>query len=837
MRDTFKKLTGTLAAVLLFGSVAAGCGSAYKPQNLAGNVSGDAVSNGGFVAAKGDYVYFINGSEDYTADNTYGDVVRGALLRIAKTDLQSGNYAKVQTVIPMLFVAQDMNAGIYLYDEYVYFASPTTEKERDGTVSNNYLSFKKAKLNGSSTEKELKENIFRLDDNSVTYRYVKIGETVYCLYVDGTQLYSVNTKSGKTTLLVSGADKYYFDETDPNSGVVYYTMKVTQNIDSVSKYDVKYNQIYAVRADATVVLDADKAAYTAKGTFGEKAYEKKYDFDKAYLEENEDGFKADDFSSYPYVNLGQLVLDGKGASANYKHTMFNQEADKDETPATPHGFTYTVQSYENGGLYFTRSDVNTTSSDAENTVLYYLADSVSTASDWTTIGGNESANLDVVALDNKNASAEAIFLIEEKGGVRNHTYLYADKTENKIYKVSTQAKGASMEGDVAEKFWIVPSATSVTLFKTEGNYLYYYAAGSNGNNLSVVDYTGAKNDYDSPAETDVQYTAQTLLDVDWTSAWYKPEFLDNILFYSNAKSFGSTAYNYIYTVNMNGANDMMTPAEIKAFNEKYEEVNDYIDEFESEHANLHAALQYYFRTGETKAFDEFIAEARAQGYKDHYRYSEYEINEFKAFTSHQVSENADKNDYTAMFGYSATDASAYYGVESYFYNRLSVMDKAHTDAIEAMWRKDFIKPLPDLSEEDNTAKIVWIVVGSVLGACAVAAAITIPLVLNAKKKAKLAAEQEVVTAYKRKIDTTDDKSIDVYADDEVVPVKEEAKEEAPAEEAKEEAPAEEAKEEAPAEEAKEEAPAEEAKEEAPAEEAKEEAPAEEAKEEETGKKE
>ena len=102
MRDTFKKLTGTLAAVLLLGTVA-GCGG-YKPQNLAGNISGDAVSNGGFVAAKGDYVYFINGSEDYTADNTYGDVVRGALMRISKTDLQTGNYDGVQTVVPMLFV-------------------------------------------------------------------------------------------------------------------------------------------------------------------------------------------------------------------------------------------------------------------------------------------------------------------------------------------------------------------------------------------------------------------------------------------------------------------------------------------------------------------------------------------------------------------------------------------------------------------------------------------------------------------------------------------------------------------------------------------------------------
>ena len=45
------------------------------------------------------------------------------------------------------------------------------------------------------------------------------------------------------------------------------------------------------------------------------------------------------------------------------------------------------------------------------------------------------------------------------------------------------------------------------------------------------------------------------------------------------------------------------------------------------------------------------------------------------------------------------------------------------------------------------------------------AAVTIPLVISHKKKAKLAADLEATAVRKPKIDTTDDTSIDVYAVD------------------------------------------------------------------------
>ena len=106
-------------------------------------------------------------------------------------------------------------------------------------------------------------------------------------------------------------------------------------------------------------------------------------------------------------------------------------------------------------------------------------------------------------------------------------------------------------------------------------------------------------------------------------------------------------------------------------------------------------------------------------------------------------------------------------------------NEADAEAVEQSFVDSLRSETVTTEEEDKglpTWAIVLIVVGSVL---VVAAAVTIPLVLNAKKKkAKAEKDEATVNAYKKKIDTTDDKSIDVYADDEAEETAEDAVEEA-----------------------------------------------------------
>ncbi|MFQ7076610.1 MAG: hypothetical protein ACLRSW_00895 [Christensenellaceae bacterium] len=69
MRDKFRKLTSMVAAATLCAAAIsfAGCADSYSIKALPGNIQGEVSSNGGFVVEKGDYIYFINGAEDYTA--------------------------------------------------------------------------------------------------------------------------------------------------------------------------------------------------------------------------------------------------------------------------------------------------------------------------------------------------------------------------------------------------------------------------------------------------------------------------------------------------------------------------------------------------------------------------------------------------------------------------------------------------------------------------------------------------------------------------------------------------------------------------------------------------
>ena len=755
MRKTSKKILSIIAAATVLGAtfsfVACG-GETIKGSKLDGYVSSQnaAVSNGGFAVEKDGFVYFVNGAESYTAANEYGKVVKGALLRVPTADLQKGDFSNVKTVVPMLFVSQNFDSGIYIYGDYVYFATPTTGKNLGGTVENTWVDFKRAKLDGSEV---MSDYYFRLRSNSANYRFVQDETTkvVYCLYEEDSQLKSFNTETKKTTVLVSGAkSSFYFDKKDLTNPNVYYTMAVTYDADSEHPTTASYDQLYCVNAMAEVEkVDASKASYTVKGG-------KTYDFNEKYLKE-QDGFKASDYTTYPYVNLGELVLDGRGSEPETNKISTNFNENTDTTPATPGGYNYTITNSQNGGVYFTRAEVTKTSSDSESVKLYYLSNETAMADDWNVVSGN--AALDVVALNTTNASASALYAVKEDG---THEYFYVSGSA--LYKAN------NVEGE-ANAIVMSYNVGTPTLWKTEGNYLYYYASGTNGNNISRINYTGTVDQY-NPLMNEKEYQPLTVAFVDWNSSWYKPEMFGTALLYSNAQTFGSASYNYIYAAQV-GAE--ATTEAITTLNEEYNKTNDKINEYSSNTA-LQTAMKYYFRTGKTDAFE---------AVKD--LYSEYQVKEFDKFVN-DLGENDEKMDWKE---------------ESAFISSVGFVTKTDAEAIEQGWADTLLK---ETEEEEDSSLPGWaialITAGSVL---IVAAAIIIPIVIsNKKKQAKKEADEETMNAYKRpKLDTTDDKTIDVYGDEQPAEEATEAVEEEAVEEATEEAPAE-AEEVAPVEETMEE---------------------------------
>ena len=747
MRNTSKKILGIVSAVALTASAFsfASCSEKFEMQTLTGYVSDAEVeSNGGFAVRKGDYVYFINGAADYTADNTYGKVVKGSLMRIATSALEKGEYNTAEVVVPSLFAAQNFDAGLYIYGDYVYYATPTSDKNLKGEVENTWIDFKRAKLDGSEV---MDEPFFRLDTNTAKYRFVQVDgvdrnedgeEDVFCLYEDtndaGTaQLKSFNTATEEDVVLVSGAKStFFYDQKNPENPNVYYTMKVQYNIGTDNALDATYDQVYTVNAAARAIVNAENASYMVEGG-------KTYDFDKAWMEsknkeakeDDEDKpYDFDDYSTYPYVNLGSLVLDGVGKRSG--DSIFN-DADKADSTALQ-GYTYTIQRYENGGLYFTRAN-----EDATDTKLYFVTED--RASEWNSVKANDFANnadVDVVANDTTNASASALYEVEEKDGERVHTYVYVSGT---TLKRTQSSKSGEKTLEIARNM------TSTTLWKTVGDYVYYYGAGTNGNNLCRIHYKGNPEYKMGDATVDVynplyakteslkEYREVVVSAVDWNSSWFKPELFsvgenETAVLYSNAQSYGggATAYNYVY------ATKIGTAADIEARNESYKTVTDYLAEY-SNNTNAQGLINYYFRADVAKLP---IAEETV---------ALYDGELFTEITEKFTEEELPK--------------------ETAFISLIGKMSDEDTEAIDEAWKASLLQVEEEVVEEDEfPVWAIWTIVGC--GVAALAIIVAIPVVIMQKKKAAKKREEEAtVNAYKRKrIDTTDDKSIDVYADEE-----------------------------------------------------------------------
>ena len=282
-----KVLIKILVSLLAVSLLCTGLLACKKSTDWKGTHSGWGEGNitGSFIGQKGDYVYFINGIADSTADNTFGTPVKGSLMAAKKTDL-----TKAHVVIPKLFAATDYGAGLYVYGDYVYYASPSTDKTSSGTIANAELAFHRTKLDGTGTE-----TFFKLSTLSSEYRILEIGGKVYIVYYDvadfALKCYNTSSKQvsqiAKTDDTVKGVNakslKNYFFAKDVSGGVaVYYTTTVyAENYfedkaatEDYVRAEQDYNVVYSYTpgdkiADGDnvagkVILDEAKTVYDIK---------------------------------------------------------------------------------------------------------------------------------------------------------------------------------------------------------------------------------------------------------------------------------------------------------------------------------------------------------------------------------------------------------------------------------------------------------------------------------------------------------------------------------------------------------------------------------------------
>ena len=783
MRKIFRKFSILAACSLLAASAAsmAACGYQFTPLSEGPSASDAVTSQGGFVVQKGDYVYFINGVETYTSDNTYGTPVKGALMRARMSDIKAG-INQAETVIPSLMVAADYTSGIYIYGERIYYATPNNMGNTAGQVDNTYLDFRSTALDGSDMQ-----FYFRIADNAALYRFVEVDGTVYVVYEEDDNLISYNTAAGTSVTLAESTTAYTVNSEDVTDPYIYYTMDVTDRQDSANPQAYEYNQIYRVRADAT-----------------EAPYE--YTWDQEYLDEENDG-------EAPYVNLGEIVLDG--ISVNDDETQFNHDVTEDNRSIWR--YTYTLQSYTNDGIYFVRTAVPTSGSSVGTSgELYYLSveDLESDSFDSITGNGVYSTNatdgwLEVVAsaADTSNANTSAYFYIEEDGNVKHH-YLYVN-SDGEIRRVDVINDGLGTKaengrnGDTSLRIATGASGAVLTGLDSTSSgtydYVYYTCTTDNGLSIERAVYNGEPEYYNTltPAGEDYSaYRPVRVLEAEHASGWYNYEVVDGVVFYINAETFSSTSYTYVWTINLNGEDGLMDNVEVAAFNERYETVvgeDGYLETLTEEgNSKLSSAIRYFFYTGESDQVFENIEEAESFGKRNTYLYSEEEQAAFRAFV------DGTGEDAIAFFGENYLDTVSL----STYTNLLGAMTEDDTDLLADYWQNYLERYTEETAEEAGLPGWAWALIGVAIAVVVLGAGLAVVLVILHKRKKGAQEKPELM-----EVDTTDDEDVDVYAMNDSTPAvpatvaePDEAAEE-PAEES--EAPAEEAEEpaetEAPAE--------------------------------------
>ena len=232
--------------------VFAGCGAKGLTDNPAtdANITG----NGGYAIRKGDYLYYVNGFvddyatelDDYKKDNVEGKVVYGAIYRTKLVDNnfrkdEKGFLEKSERVVSKV-VGYD-NGGFYIVGDYIYYATPYMNVDKNGVIQNNRISFNRIKIDGTGNKEfyvtdasasELDWSIKVIDGKVylVVKQTVTTGENV-----TSTQIVSIvdNGKKFKQILCADNVKDFVMDE-DVNLTNEYFFYTRQVNAEDDDKY-------------------------------------------------------------------------------------------------------------------------------------------------------------------------------------------------------------------------------------------------------------------------------------------------------------------------------------------------------------------------------------------------------------------------------------------------------------------------------------------------------------------------------------------------------------------------------------------------------------------------
>ena len=214
------KFTKSILIVLMVATIAlalVGCQN-FKWGPVGPITTGDVENNGAMVVKQGDYLYYVNGMDDTAnitkpEDNHFGKAsVKGSIMK-SKINAD-GTLSDTAVVVPKTYYTGNTGAGLYIFGEWLYYCSPSTQTDKYGNVLTSNLEYMRTKLDGSKTQ-----SIAVIEGTSVKFTFTATA----LIYMDGTDLKKVeytDKKIGKESVIASDVTGSLFTA---QSNIVFYT--------------------------------------------------------------------------------------------------------------------------------------------------------------------------------------------------------------------------------------------------------------------------------------------------------------------------------------------------------------------------------------------------------------------------------------------------------------------------------------------------------------------------------------------------------------------------------------------------------------------------------------
>jgi hypothetical protein len=193
------------------------------------------LGNGGMVVRKGDYIYFANGYvesgklTEKKMTNEKGSVTNGGLYRAKLVEGEDGKSKLEEVQLMVSKVVGFENAGLFIFKDKIYFASPSIEKDNSGTRYD-LITFFSCNLDGSGLQTFYQTLEF---GSGAKFSMTMINEKVYLLIFTGTKIIKVE-ENGTAVDMADNVTSVVFpvrrnildNEENPsvNESFVYYTI-------------------------------------------------------------------------------------------------------------------------------------------------------------------------------------------------------------------------------------------------------------------------------------------------------------------------------------------------------------------------------------------------------------------------------------------------------------------------------------------------------------------------------------------------------------------------------------------------------------------------------------